>query len=327
MNYEIIDCIDAGTEFCPCHLAESEECLLCSQLQGKEFCDCKNWKGTCIYQEFEWNNGKVQQGRKYFNGRIVEKKYITDNVILLNIKTDHYLCKNLLKPGSFIFLRNPNTHQYFDVPISIMECNLKEDTLTMIIEIEGIKTKKIDLLKIEEDILLKGPFWNGIFGIKHINHCKEKSVMVLARGIGQAPIIPLLKKLNNKGNRIFLLLDKGKYEEIFIQEYLSTYHVQVIPICTMINGKLTVETIEKIEQLLIDEQVEHIHCAGPDILIKEIIALIKKRITTSCCNNAKMCCGEGVCGACTTRFEGQVVKRLCKLQTDPEYIFEGRRFI
>lgn len=47
MDYEVIDCIDAGTEFCPCHLAEEGECILCSQLHGKCFCDCVNWKGVC----------------------------------------------------------------------------------------------------------------------------------------------------------------------------------------------------------------------------------------------------------------------------------------
>ena len=49
MKYEIIDCIDAGTEYCPCHLAETGDCILCSELCSKTFCDCVNWKGTCIY--------------------------------------------------------------------------------------------------------------------------------------------------------------------------------------------------------------------------------------------------------------------------------------
>ncbi|NFG18899.1 sulfide/dihydroorotate dehydrogenase-like FAD/NAD-binding protein, partial [Clostridium botulinum] len=49
MEYEIKDCIDAGSEYCPCHLAETGDCILCSQLSGKKFCDCINWKGVCIY--------------------------------------------------------------------------------------------------------------------------------------------------------------------------------------------------------------------------------------------------------------------------------------
>ena len=55
--------------------------------------------------------------------------------------------------------------------------------------------------------------------------------------------------------------------------------------------------------------------------------LERKDIDLSCCNNMKMCCGEGICGSCTARFSGHRVKRLCKVQTDPRSIFGGRRFI
>ena len=69
MFKETIDCIDAGTEFCPCHLAESGECILCSQLQGGHFCDCLNWKGVCIYQEFHDNGNKAKEQRKTYTCR------------------------------------------------------------------------------------------------------------------------------------------------------------------------------------------------------------------------------------------------------------------
>ncbi|MFZ7119922.1 MAG: sulfide/dihydroorotate dehydrogenase-like FAD/NAD-binding protein [Eubacteriaceae bacterium] len=327
MNYEIIDCIDAGTEYCPCHLAESSECLLCSQLQGKNFCDCKNWKGTCIYQEFNWNKNKAKEGRKNFEGIIVEKKEICKGVIKYIIKTNHSLCKKLVKPGSFIFLRTIESLAYYDVPISVMESDLEENTLTIVIEIEGIKTKKLFSLQKNDKINIKGPYWNGVLGIKHIDKCINKNVLLIARGIGQSPIIPVVKKLYHNNNNIFVLLDKGKYNDIFIKNYLSLYKCNVEEVTTIIKGNLTQELKEFIDKYINIMQIEHLHCSGPDILIKEVIGYVNKRISTSCCNNAKMCCGEGICGACTTRFEGHVVKRLCKLQTDPEYIFEGRRLI
>ena len=74
-----------------------------------------------------------------------------------------------------------------------------------------------------------------------------------------------------------------------------------------------------------------IHIAGADILTFKVIdyldELERKDIDLSCCNNFKMCCGEGVCGSCTTRFSGHRVKRFCKVQANPRDIFEGRRFI
>ncbi len=327
MNYEIIDCIDAGTKFCPCHLAESNECILCSQLQGESFCDCKNWKGTCIFQELNWNNNKATTERENYVAVIVKKNLIAKGLIKFVIKISHELCKQLIKPGSYIFMRCLKTSPYFDVPISVMECDLEKDTVSVIIEIEGIKTKKINDLNEKDSLVVRGPFWNGVLGLKNINRCVDKNVLLIARGIGQAPVIPVLKKLHNLNNNIQLVLDKGKYKDSFIQDYLKKYPCNVIEINTMDEGKMSSDLVTLLKDSIENRSIEHVHCSGPDVLIQEVIREINSRTTTSCCNNAKMCCGQGICGACTTRFEGHVVKRLCKLQTDPEYIFEGRRLI
>ncbi|NRT39807.1 hypothetical protein B0I63_002089 [Clostridium beijerinckii] len=37
MVKEAIDCIDAGTEYCPCKLAEYGQCLTCSNAKEKFF--------------------------------------------------------------------------------------------------------------------------------------------------------------------------------------------------------------------------------------------------------------------------------------------------
>lgn len=57
MEQNFYDCIDCGTENCPCYLAATGDCLVCSRLAGKDYCDC-NWKGVCIYNEF------IQSGKK-----------------------------------------------------------------------------------------------------------------------------------------------------------------------------------------------------------------------------------------------------------------------
>ena len=327
MNYEMIDCIDAGTSFCPCHLAETNECILCSQLQGQKFCDCKNWKGTCIFQELIWNNEQSKAERETYRGLIIRKREIEKGLIELVIQVDHELCKQLCSPGSYVFLRAPMTTDYFDTPISILESNIRDNTLSIIVEIEGIKTKKIDEKSEGDYLLIKGPFWNGVLGLKNIERCKDKNVLIVSRGIGMAPMIPVIRKLYMQGNRISVVLDKGRYNTNFIQELLDRYSCKVLGIETLYKGELTPEFSTRLEEFIEKETVEHIHISGPDILILESLKKINERVKTSCCNNAKMCCGQGVCGACTTRFEGHIVKRLCKLQTDPEYIFEGRRLI
>ncbi|CUN50445.1 sulfide/dihydroorotate dehydrogenase-like FAD/NAD-binding protein [Sarcina ventriculi] len=329
MKYEMIDCIDAGSEFCPCHLAEEGECILCSQLNGRCFCDCRNWKGVCIYQEFKNNGDKAKEGRKTFDCEIVELNFLEDELVCLKVKANHKLCLDLSVPGSFIFIKTKD-NLYFDIPISIMESNCDENTLMMMVEIRGIKTKRLLNLSLGEHIGIRGPYFNGVFGIKTINSIFDKNILVLVRGIGEAPALPVIKKLLLQNNKINLVLDKSPFKNSYIKNYLDTNQIDIEEANIIDKGNLS-EEVKKIINLAIDNHISLIHCAGADILTYNVINYLddlnREDINISCCNNSKMCCGEGVCGSCTARFAGHKVKRLCKVQTDPRNIFKERRFI
>ncbi|MCM8711068.1 sulfide/dihydroorotate dehydrogenase-like FAD/NAD-binding protein [Clostridium sp. SYSU_GA19001] len=327
MNYEIRDCIDAGTEYCPCHLAETGDCIICSQLSGKKFCDCINWKGVCIYQEYVWNKEKSKTGRRIYSCKISKKELVEKNVVIFDIAAPHELVKNLVHPGSYVFLRTDKTSQFYDVPISMMDVDMEENILKVAIEIKGIKTKSINMLKEGDNILVRGPYWNGDLGLRNIYKSREGTSIIIARGIGQAPMVPVLKKLYANGNKIIVIMDKGKYKDIFIKKYLDMCNCTVIECNTLQSGGLSEELKNKITRLMENEKINLIHCAGPDILNYKVLEYIEDKVDFSCCNNAKMCCGEGVCGACATRYKGSRVKKLCKVQIEPKYLFEGRRLI
>jgi len=327
---EVVDCIDAGTEFCPCHLAESNECILCSQLQGSCFCDCLNWNGVCIYHEYINNGSKAKEGRKTYNCLVEKKELYEDDVLLIKFKVPHKLSIDLVKPGSFIFIRT-NENVYFDVPISILESDIETNIVTIMIEIRGIKTKK--LLDIEEggEITIRGPYWNGVFGLKNLNKQINNNVLVIARGIGMAPMMPVIRKLSLNNNNVDLILDKAPYKDNYVREFLSEYKLNIIEEAVLDKGDLTDEIKVLLKSYIKDKNISYIHIAGADILTVRIIDFLNKiqceDIKLSCCNNIKMCCGEGVCGSCTARFSGHRVKRFCKVQADPRNVFEGRRFI
>lgn len=249
------------------------------------------------------------------------------DVILLTILLPHAIVQKLLVPGSFVFLRNPENDELYNSPISIMEADVIKNTITVAIEIKGIKTKRIDEINIGEDIMVKAPFWNGVFGLKHVYESPEGTSIIIARGIGQAPMVPVMKKLYAKGNKIIVILDKANYDDNFIEKYLTSCNAEIILCDSFENGEITEELKTILNDKLEKEEVNLIHVSAADILIYKVIQFINGKKPITCCNNAKMCCGEGVCGACTARFKGHKVKRLCKLQTDPEFIFEGRRFI
>lgn len=327
MDYEIKDCIDAGSPYCPCHLAETGDCLLCSQLSGKNFCDCINWKGVCIYQDYILNNKKAKVGRKDYTCQVIEKKVYNDKLYVFTINASHSLVQNLVHPGSLVFVRNPETSGYYDTPISIMEADTVENVLKFAIELRGVKTKSICKLNEDEKIFIRGPFWNGVLGLKNIYKAKDGVSIVIARGIGIAPAVPVLKKLYSNGNKVISIIDKTPFKNIFGKEYFQMCNSDILK-CKMIEkGELSEEFKTLIEQILKVENINLIHCDGPDILIYKLLEFIGDGINFSCCNNSKMCCGEGVCGACSTRYKNRVVKKLCKVQIDPKHVFKERRLI
>ena len=325
MNYEIKDCIDAGTEYCPCSLAETGDCILCSQLQGKDFCDCINWKGVCIFQEYDWNNNKAKTLRKVSLATIIEKEILNEDLVCFTILCTHKLVQELSIPDSFIFVRNPRSNSYFDSPISIMETLPEENLVKIVIELKGVKTKNINLLEKNDNMAIKGPYWNGVLGLKNLDKCKDGVSLLIARGIGMAPMIPVMRKLYANGNKIIALIDRSNYKDIFIKKYLEMCNADVIECNILSNGNLSSEAKNIIKQY--ENKVNLIYCSVTDILISKILEFANDDANFACCNNAKMCCGEGVCGACSVRYAGHNMKKMCKVQIDPRYIFKGRRLL
>jgi dihydroorotate dehydrogenase electron transfer subunit len=313
---------------CPCHLAETGDCILCSQLAGKSFCDCGNFNGVCIYQDFASNNYKAKDSRKYYNCKILRKDKLEDNIIIFKLEVTDKLASELVHPGSFVFVRRADTEIRFDTPISIMDTDTRNNTITIAIELKGVKTKALDLLKEGEDMLVKAPFWNGILGLKNIFTIKNSKCLIVARGIGQAPMIPPLKYLHSNNNEIIVVLDNSPYKNSFVSGYLDKYASKVIQCNTISYGRITEEFNTILNSLIRDNNISLVHCDAADILNYELMKAIEdidKNIKFTCCNNAKMSCGEGVCGCCTRKNNDRKLRRLCKMQTEPKYVLEGRR--
>ncbi len=327
MDYEIKDCIDAGSMYCPCHLAETGDCVLCSQLSGKKFCDCINWKGVCIYQEYMLNNNRAKSGRKNYLCTIIKKEQVEEDLYIFTINAPRSLVHDLVYAGSFIFIRNPESINYYDAPISIMESDTEENIFKIAIEKRGIKTKSICKLNENEKMLIRGPFWNGVLGLKNIYKAREGVSLVIARGIGIAPSVPVLKKLYSNGNKVISIIDKSPFKNIFGKEYFEMCNSEMLECKMLENGELSQEFKNMLNEILKIQNLNVVHCDGPDILIYKIMEFIGEAINVSCCNNSKMCCGEGVCGACTSRYKNHIVKKLCKVQIDPKHLFKDKRLI
>lgn len=330
MEFENKECIDQGTAYCPCHLFETGDCIICDPPSEKKGCNCVNWKGVCIYQEYIWNGNKPKKYRETFQGEIIRKENYEGGINIFTIKVPVSIVKELKYPGSFVFIRGENTSIYYDMPISIMDYDVENGLIKVAIETRGVKTKTFTNLDVGGKIFLRAPFWNGILGLKNIYERKNEQVLMIVRGIGAAPGIPVIKKLNENNNKIKLIMDSGGKDITFINSYIEDCSVEASEVSMLCSGQLTTEFKSSLIQEKDKNEIKLIHCDGPDILIYNIINFLEEiqyKVPVSCCNNAKMCCGEGICGGCTARYKNHNVKRLCKLQIEPDKLFKDRRLI
>lgn len=323
--FKYIDCIDAGTEYCPCSLAERGECIICCRLRDKNICDCLNWKGSCICQEFIANNNKSKKNRQYRTFNIISRVDLRKDLFVLNIQVSSRLSKELDTFGSFVFLKKPGDFEAYSTPISIMNSDVINNIITVAIKVDGVKSKALG--ECDRDIMVKGPYWNGIQGEKFVRELKKDKCLVLARGIAAAPIVLASKKLVQNKNEVYVLLEKGRSGENFTRKDLADLGCNISDIYFIDReGNLTNEAKSSIEKLIGEKDFKVVLSGGTDSFHTKAVNYIgslKKDINFSTVNNSIMCCGEGICGSCMiyTR-SGQKIKS-CKQQYNPLEIFAG----
>ena len=310
---KLYNCIDAGSSYCPCNLASTMDCISCSQLSGKEFCDC-NWNGICIMYEYFMQNKETCDLRKTFTGVIIERVLLEENLFLMKIQLDKELLKELNKIGSYIFIKGPEFNHYYETPMSIFD--LDENYAYIVYQELGPKTKNFQL---GDKLTVRGPYWNGIVGDYKLSNIENSNVLIIARGIGQSSILLPIKKLINKGNKITLILDKGKINSLYILNYISDENISIENINLLSN-----EGRKKLEKIIKDNDIDVIISAGAEILHREVASIVKengKDIRLFVTNNNIFCCGEGICGSCIRKtIDGERIKA-CKTMIDPKNIY------
>lgn len=295
MAEEFRTCADAGSVNCPCVLASCDRCLICSRLSGKDCCSC-SWQGICVYNEF-LQNGSVPAGRRTGNlYRIQKKIWYGKDLAVIRLEAPRGFAEKSSVPGSCVFARAAGDPESFDMPVSVMRADYETGLIELAVRMCGPKSRR--LLAAESFMQVRGIYCNGLLGAEKLISGRRKSVLCMSKGVGIAPVSAYCRWATGR-DRIDVVADLDKVNRAFAEECLKGCSLRSLEYTGLPLGDMT-KLVEKYDVVVL--------CAS-DYYQKNILIPKEKAVYS---NNAVMCCGEGICGACIHVDADGKEHRMCK---------------
>ena len=234
---------------------------------------------------------------------ITEKIILTPTVSMLKIKAPDVV--RHAKPGQFVMLRVEENGER--IPLTIAESNLNDQTISVIFQIVGATTKKLNQLDKGNYLIdFAGPMGRPakLDGLK--------KVCVIGGGVGCAIAYPIAKSLFEQNTVVHTIIGFRTKELVFLEDefksisnqfYLVTddgsYHQQ---------GKVT-DILKSLLQK--GETYDEVYAIGPLPMMKYVSLLTKEyNIKTVVSMNPVMVDGTGMCGGCRVSV-GNEMKFAC----------------
>jgi len=239
---------------------------------------------------------------------LIERPKIVDIIDvrteIKNVKTLYFRYKSIkVNPGQFFMVWDFRE----EIPLSVSYIT-GSDIFGITVKKVGETTEHLISLKKGDKIGIRGPFGNSFKLIE------EGKVLIVAGGIGIAPIMPLIQNLISKQNiTTTCILGAKSADEILFLENLQVIQSKffILKICTDDgtmghHGMATDLAAEMLEE----EKFNIIYTCGPELMMKKVFDLSKKhKITLQACLERIIKCGIGICGQCTLDPLGL---RVCK---------------
>ena len=285
-------CADYGSRFCPCILAVTGGCAVCSQVNGKAFCDCKASGGICIKQELLRNGGKAKPSRLTYECEVMSVIHY-DGLVFFRVKV-------------------------YDVPISVQFEEMMVGSIGMTLLFRGVKTNQFKDLAEGDTLLLRGPFNNGLLGLQHLEAQQSSRCLILTKGIGLLPSVSAVMYLQSRHNETELYVDEGNFSPSILKFQLDLFELPYRPLTLLDDDSELSTSAKHLIRRFVTDGGSLIHVGASEYVIHQVAAYLQyigsSHVKLSACNNAKMCCGEGVCGACTEITADRRVIHHCKEQ-------------
>ncbi len=302
-------CIDAGRPgCCPCELAEHGACLVCGKLRGETCQEC-SWQGVCIASLYEQNGRKLVKGRSEKLLPVREIRNYSDDFKVFILEADKGFCQKAQTAGAYVFVRRDGEKTWYDAPVSVLKA--EPDTGMLHLGVYRCGAKTDSLFQAQDFLWIRGIYYNALAGMGTLSENSEET-FVYAKGIAIAPLRNFLdggSRYTRWMKNLHLYIDLEKIGFDFFREYFGDLPAEAIEVRSFAReGLCSLDDLDRLEE---SRQANVLALTSP-FYAGQVERAAGRPVVRPIEGN--LCCGEGVCGACTfTDSLGQTVRR-CKMR-------------
>ncbi len=229
--------------------------------------------------------------------RILEKEALNPTVSKMVIEAP--LIARKAKAGQFIILRVDENGER--IPLTIAGYDREAGTVTIIYQIVGATTMRLDTLK-------KGDALQDFVGPlgKPTEVDGLKRVAVVGGGVGCAIALPVAQALKEAGAKVDTVAGFRNKELVILEEEFKAASENLIMMTDDGSYGREGRVTDALKELLEANQYDEVIAIGPLIMMKFVCALTKEYgVKTTVSMNPIMIDGTGMCGGCRLTVGGE----------------------
>ena len=231
---------------------------------------------------------------------ILSKKQLVPKIIELVVEAPRIAEKAL--PGQFVVVMADESGER--IPLTIADFDREKGTVTLVVMVVGASSLKISRLEAGESLFaIIGPLGKAS-EIENLD-----TVIMVAGGVGTAPIYPIARAFREAGVRVITIQGARSKELLFWTDRLAAVSDQhIITTDDGSEGRKGLVT-QPLEELLKEDAQKRIGCVyaiGPAIMMKFCCQTTQPfGVKTIVSLNSIMVDGTGMCGGCRVEVGGQ----------------------
>lgn len=229
--------------------------------------------------------------------KILDKKRLNPQVTFMKLEAPHVV--ENARPGQFVVIKIDEKGER--IPLTVVESNRDEGTISIIFQEVGKTTKKLATLEGGKSVMdIIGPLGKPT----HIE--KLGKIICVGGGVGTAEVYPVAKAFKDIGNKVISIIGARNKELLLLVDEMKAISSQLY--ITTDDGSAGRKgfVTDVLEELLEKESYNLVYSVGPILMMRQVAVATKKyNIKTIVSLNANMVDATGMCGTCRVRVGGE----------------------